>query len=268
MNNLNSVNFFIVAHMDDWQLFMNPIVSLNLSEEKNKIVIIYTTGNDAGGGENYWRAKEVASISSIFSRVTHLRKPNFSRSLVKIYDHYINRASISNAVSYFLRLPDGNLNGEGFSSQGHQSMKKFYNDNKLIFTTIDQSTTYFGWKDLVYTLQGIIDYESKGFSSIILNHPETNDIINPQDHSDHIFTGLAVQGIPRYKKYHKFAYVGYNLINYPLDLAGEELFWKIGQFIAYDTTLYNLTGYSTIKEAPSSYIGFCFKSANSRKIDD
>jgi hypothetical protein len=44
-----SITFFIVAHMDDWQLFINPNVSWELSNKENKVVFIYTTGNDAGG---------------------------------------------------------------------------------------------------------------------------------------------------------------------------------------------------------------------------
>ena len=66
------ITFFIVAHMDDWQLFMNPNVSWELSNKENKVVFIYTTGNDAGGDKEFWMANEEAAISSVCFGISDL----------------------------------------------------------------------------------------------------------------------------------------------------------------------------------------------------
>jgi len=266
MRNYNTVTFFIVAHMDDWQLFMNPYVTWSLWNETNKVIIIYTTSNDAGGGEDYWRAKEEASISSVRFGISHLRDVYGAREIVQINNHALHRWFGGNAICYFLRLPDGHLSGSGFASQSYQSLQKLYQKSIHSIRAVDQSTTYNGWLDFVYTLQGIIDYEVEELTDIIINYPETENIINPGDNSDHRATGLAVQAMPKYPNYRRYSYIGYHLRSYPADLLGEDLFWKIGQFAVYDKTLYDLTGYSTLKEGPSNYIEICFRSAKFREL--
>ena len=87
----------------------------------------------------------------------------------------------------------------------------------------------------------IIDYEAGDIGSVSIDHPETDEAINPGDHSDHITTGLAVQSIPKYAQYRRYLHRGYHLRNDPAELSGDALFWKIGQFVAYDKTLYDLT---------------------------
>lgn len=266
MQSYDAVTFFIVAHMDDWQLFMNPNVTSELSYKPNKVVFIYTTGNDAGSNEDYWRANEEAAISSVCFGIPHLMDAYGVRDVVQINNHMLHRWIRGNAVCYFLRLPDGNMSGKGFISQGYQSLQKLYQRDILSIKALDQSAIYYGWQDFVDTLQKIINYEAGGITSVKINHPETDKTINPGDHSDHRITGLAVQALPKYNQYNRFSYVGYDLRNYPADLCSEELFWKIGQFVAYDKTLYDLTSYSMLKVLPSTFIDFCLRSAKFREL--
>lgn len=260
------ITFFIVAHMDDWQLFMNPNVSWELSNKENKVVFIYTTGNDAGGDKAFWMANEEAAISSVCFGISDLLYLDGEREIVNINNHVLHRWCGGNAVCYFLRLPDGNVTGNGFSSQGYQSLQKLYRRQISSIKPLDGSTLYHGWQDFVNTLQGIIDNEVDGFSSVKINHPETNKTINPGDHSDHRTTGIAVQAIPKYNQYNNFSYIGYNLRNYPVDLWGEDLFWKIAQFAVYDKTLSDLTRYSILKKSPFFFIEFCFRAAKFREL--
>jgi hypothetical protein len=243
--------------MDDWQLFMSPKVNCELSDIANKVVFIYTTGNDAGGGEDYWRANEEATISSVRFGISDLMYTDGVRDVVQINNHVLHRWFGGNSVCYFIRLPDGNVAGNGFASQGYQSIQKLYQRDINIIKTLDQSTIYYGWNDFVNTLQGIIDYEVGGIATVRINHTETDKDINPGDHSDHITTGFAVQSVPKYDQYHRFSYIGYALWNYPMDLETEDLFWKIGQFVVYDKTLYDMTKYSILKNDPASFIRFC-----------
>ncbi|RAS74450.1 hypothetical protein A4R27_24175 [Priestia endophytica] len=246
--------------MDDWQLFMNPNVVWELSNKTNKVVFIYTTGNDAGGNERYWKGNEEAAINSVQFCINQSGL-NGIRDKVQLNNHVLHRWTSGNAVCYFLRLPDGNLSGEGFANQDYQSLQKLYRGDISFIKTLDQSTVYHGWGEFVNIIQRIIDFEGDGISFIKINHPEVNKTINPGDHSDHIATGLAVKAVPKYERYHNFSYIGYSLMNYPADLWGEELFWKIGLFFVYDKTLYDMTKYSNLKQNPHTFMEFCFRSA-------
>ena len=73
MNDFDAVAFYVVAHLDDWQLFMNPNATQDLTDETVKVVFIHTTGYDAGEEEVFWRAKEEAVIASIKTRLSPLR---------------------------------------------------------------------------------------------------------------------------------------------------------------------------------------------------
>ncbi|RUL54792.1 MULTISPECIES: PIG-L family deacetylase [Lysinibacillus] len=261
MQQFNAIVFVIVAHMDDWLLFMNPNIRYELANKNNKVVFIYTTANDAGASETFWRGNEEASLSSIRFGVTYENEEKEYRDQVKLNNHLLHRWTYGNVVSYFLRLPDGNLSGNGFSSQGYQSLQKLYLREIPDICTLDHSTVYHGWDDLVNTIQSIIDFEGDNHSVIKINFPEPDRVINQGDHSDHITTGLAVRVIPKYNNYYSYSYKGYSISNYPIDLTGEDLFWKIGMFFVYDKTLYDLTGYSLLQRNPNTFMEFCFRSS-------
>ncbi|QAV17504.1 hypothetical protein PC41400_07430 [Paenibacillus chitinolyticus] len=43
MPHYDAAAFFIVAHMDDWQLFMNPQATWEMSSDTVKVIFIYTS---------------------------------------------------------------------------------------------------------------------------------------------------------------------------------------------------------------------------------
>ncbi len=49
------ISVYVVAHQDDWQLFMDPDISTDLLDHTCKTVVIYTTAGDAGEDPKYWR---------------------------------------------------------------------------------------------------------------------------------------------------------------------------------------------------------------------
>src|SRR5690348_6845283 len=59
------VSFYVVAHADDWQLFMHPNVFNDLITPSGKVVFIITTAGDAGANELFWAAREEGMKSSI-----------------------------------------------------------------------------------------------------------------------------------------------------------------------------------------------------------
>ena len=265
MNDFNAVAFYVVAHLDDWQLFMNPNATQDLTDETVKVVFIHTTGDDAGEEEFFWRAKEEAVIASIKTRLSPLRPLEEVRDTGVFNGHIVHRWTGANAMCYFMRVPDGN-GGTGFPRYGYQSLHRLRLGEIDVATTVDQSAEYVGWQDFVDTLAAIVDAEAEGIPSSGIDHPETNELLNPGDHSDHVTTGLALEAMSNYADYRRFLHVGYSILDSPPDLFGEDLYWKVSEFSSYDKVVFDLAGHSTVGENPPVYIGFCLRGAKFRAL--
>ena len=66
--NAQTTRFFVSAHQDDWQLFMNPNLYESIKSEEDTTVIIHTTAGDAGAGmgnDAYYKAREEGSLASV-----------------------------------------------------------------------------------------------------------------------------------------------------------------------------------------------------------
>src|SRR5258708_37890165 len=111
MQNFDAVSFYIVAHQDDWQLFMSPNAYHDLHDGKRKVIFVYTTAGEAGKDEAYWSAREKGALGSIrFVVDTGESPPQEASWSKKSYcDHPITYCEYKNSGSYFLRLPDGRM---------------------------------------------------------------------------------------------------------------------------------------------------------------
>src|SRR3954469_19788017 len=113
-------SFYVVAHADDWQLFMQPNAYKDIITGHTKVVVIIVTAGDAGSSETYWKAREEGTKSSIRFCLAPYKKIEESAGRRKVNEHDIYFWSANNTICYFLRLPDGNLHGKGFSSNHFQ----------------------------------------------------------------------------------------------------------------------------------------------------
>jgi hypothetical protein len=199
----SSTSFYVVAHEDDWQLFMGLNAALDVPSPDSKIVFVHTTAGDAGLGTGtggtpvpYYIARESGALSAIrfiANRGVVGAGPNGVLSTVTINGKSLIRVAYKNTVAYFLRLPDGNVDtGRGYPSTGNQSLLSLDLGAIPKISAIDGSATYFGWADLVGTLRGILLYEAHGSPDVWINVPDTDLTINPGDHPDHIYTGVAM----------------------------------------------------------------------------
>jgi hypothetical protein len=199
----SSTSFYVVAHEDDWQLFMGLNAALDVPSPDSKIVFVHTTAGDAGLGTGtggtpvpYYIARESGALSAIrfiANRGVVGAGPKGVVSTVTINGKSLTRVAYKNTVAYFLRLPDGNVNtGRGYPSTGSQSLLLLDLGAILKISAIDGSATYFGWADLVGTLRGILLYEAHSSPDVWINVPDTDLTINPGDHPDHIYTGIAM----------------------------------------------------------------------------
>ncbi len=256
------ISFYVVAHADDWQLFMQPNVYQDLVAAGSKVVFIVTTAGDAGAGETYWIAREEGSKSSLRFCLAPLKTLTESSGTREFNCHNINYWSVNSVTCYFLRLPDGNLDGNGFLAQHYQSLSRFRSGGVSAITAVDNSATYHSWSDFYTTLQTIILFESHDIPDIWINYLNPDTISNPNDHPDHIITGQAIQAMTIISDLRQALFIGYNVSNSQQKLHGTDLFWKAGMFAAYEKAVFDGSGYSTLQEGIHLYLQWCLSSAD------
>ena len=195
-----STNVYVAPHPDDWQLFMNPNAYTDLKNPNKKVVFLHTTAGDAGDGTgtNFYLAREEGSLRAIrfmSNTFTNGIGSNMNKTTVTINGHKILKFSYRNATAYFLRLPDGNLNGDGYILHNNVSLKKIYDGSKSSISAIDGSTTYNSLNDLEVTIKAIIQSVANPSDELIFNLADDDSSINPGDHSDHIYSSLILQHV-------------------------------------------------------------------------
>src|SRR5687768_29030 len=215
----DTVAFYFSAHEDDWQLFMNPNAYYDVHRNSSKVVFVYLTAGDAGAGlgnagrsQPYYLARENgAKLSAKFIADAANDLPVTPLQSVAMFsNHPVSKWVYGNTVSYFLRLPDGNPAGTGYSGTGFQSLKRLRDGVISGMTTIDSSTTYRNWKDVVATLRELIDHERGNGSSVSVNIPDIDPSKNIGDHHDHQHTARAVlEAISGHTCINKIFYLNY-----------------------------------------------------------
>jgi hypothetical protein len=238
------VSFYFAAHQDDWQLFMNPSAFQDVLDSNTKSVFVHVTAGDAGlgtksGGRRHplYLARENGAECAIRFMADSDDRPPVDElaSPMTFHGHPIHRMSYRNTVAYFLRVPDGNPAGTGYADTGHQSLKRLADGQIDTLSAIDGTTSYRGWRDLVATLQTIIDFERGLAPSVQLHVAELDPVVNPDDHSDHLMTAKAAldaaDGLAGTRRLH---YVGYASAKLPDNLSPQDRDMKCA---AYAVTL-------------------------------
>ena len=195
----NKVSFYFAAHEDDWQLFMNPTAFEDVTGGAVKTVFVHVTAGDDGLGvgsggrkQPYYLARENGALNAIRFMADADKTPiDNSAGTMTFNGHPVYRVSYLNTIGYFLRLPDGDASGSGFAGTGFQSLKRLATGDINSLSTIDGSTIYHGWSDLVATVRDILNYERGRALLVQINVADTDQRINPQDHSDHLMTAKA-----------------------------------------------------------------------------
>jgi hypothetical protein len=195
----DKASFYFAAHEDDWQLFMNPSAFLDVTGTKTKAVFVHVTAGDAGSGlgrrgrkHPFYLARENGAEAAIRFMADANEMPAEKVADRKILNgHSIYRVSYRNTVSYFLRLPDGNASGAGYPVTGNESLRLLAEGARRKLRAIDGSATYRSWADLTATLRALIDHERADAPAVQINVGETDPVINPGDHSDHLMTAKA-----------------------------------------------------------------------------
>jgi len=233
----NRRDVFVVAHEDDWQLFMGDIAARQI-RAGDSVLFIYLTAGDDGRDSLYWRTRERAALQS--TRVAIGRDASDSTevrcSTTTVLNHAIQQCAVANTRSYFLRLPDGKRNGIGFASHDYQSLRKLRGKKIRVVNTVDGSAAYNGWEDLTGTITNVIGPSSSDRDVVVhVNDPSV--AANPHDHFDHRMAGLLVEDLRRTQLWKTQYYVGYALATRAANRSTDEAREKTAIFLAYDAVM-------------------------------
>ena len=258
----SAVSIYVVAHQDDWQLFMTPDAYNDLIDSDKKTVFIYTTAGDAGQDSVYWLAREKGALRSVqYVLDTHASPPaEPAYSHKSSAGHQIQYCEYKNSGSYSLRLPDGRMTGKGSESYHEESITKLHKGHIESISAIDSSTTYHGWQDLCDTLAAIIEAEAQGYGTVTLHSSDFLMLNNVVDNADHLTTGVATKAAVEKlgKKYAIRLYLDYDTDLLRPNLTPKQVLFKTGLFTAYDVTVQNEAGHCTHCET-DYYLKWCLR---------
>ena len=208
------------------------IVSLqDVTEGAARTVFVHVTAGDAGlgtgdGGRKrpYYLARENGAEEAVRFMADTDREPASRVDTRAVLNrHRILRIAYRNTVSYFLRVPDGNIKGEGFADTGFQSLSRLHNGAIGKMTAVDGSTVYRGWDDLVRTVRAIVDAERGRAPLVQINIAETDPAINPDDHADHLMTAqAALDAVTDLTCVRRVSYVDYASARLPENLNAQQ----------------------------------------------
>lgn len=257
--------FYGMAHEDDWQLFMMPDAYYNTNNSGKKIVFVYLTAGDGGLGSGnfagvsipYYLAREkAAQVASNYIADVNQWGSTAATTTVTINNHSLKRIAYKNTVSYFFRLPDGNVDGNGFPVNNFASLAKFRQGLITSLTALDNSVVFSSWSDLTNTLSALIKLEANPNELVSVSIPDTNTALNPNDHSDHLTTSYAFQdAIQFFPCINKNFYVDYYSNTMQTNVSGYALYVDMGTWGATTAALTSNLSFSTMDSGHLSWIG-------------
>lgn len=263
------VSVFTVAHQDDWQLFMNPTAYHGMDEPQEKAVFIHVTAGDAGAGAGaggdgpvpYYLAREEGALRAV-RFMANAADPTIGKGAkmesaqVERNNHGVQRYAYANAVVYFLRLPDGNIvNGKTYTPHP-ESLTRLRSGEAATSGTIEQSSRYEGWQDLVDTLNAIVESERVPGSGLKLHIAELDEELNPLDHPDHRAVAFAMEDVAkRHPCAPVYRHLEYHTRTKPVNVAGADYMIDVGTWAATASGLSDNYAKATWEAEHNSWIG-------------
>jgi hypothetical protein len=261
-----SVDAIIIAHQDDWQLFMGDVVAQRV-RAGHRVIFVYITAGDDGRDSAYWATRERGALQStrIAAGAVALDSSPSECASVRVLDHSIRKCAVGNTESYFLRLPDGHRNGIGFARYFHQSLRKLRRKSIQSISAVDGSAVYNGWTDLKSIVDSLIGASSS--ARIVTVHTSDPSVtMNPHDHFDHRMAGLLVYDVRRKNGWNVAYYAGYALSTRAANRTGEEVRQKTSLFRAYDNVMTQANPeWGAYRERPGFY-SQCMTRTYARKV--
>ena len=136
-----------------------------------------------------------------------------------------------------MHLPDGNLQGQGFSSSDFESLVKLENGQIKVINSVDNQS-YYTSAQLINALSMLMNiYQPSGINT-------QSDVVGTQypDHSDHLTVNWFVRQAYKQFETQKYAnqvtipikyYIGYPIHEMAANVSGEALEAKEAVFLTY-----------------------------------
>ena len=216
-----------------------------------KVVIVYTTAGNLNDDDDtkscdckdsrepktkipYWQVRETGARNSIHLAAARIGgwgpgNPYPEYKTVKLNGHRITRYNYKNTVSYFLRLKAG-------------AYGKWFTEPGLPAGTIDNAEVYDNAEDLAETLYQVFQQETENEDTgvhTVFNFPDTDRVLNPGDHNDHIVAGRAtiaavkILSNTQNKCFTEDLFVDYNTKAMPVNLSTPDIQNEAGLTAVY-----------------------------------
>ncbi|MDB5181745.1 MAG: hypothetical protein JWP13_508 [Candidatus Saccharibacteria bacterium] len=224
-----STSLNVVAHQDDDLLFMNPDVANDI-KAGNCIRTVYVTAGDAGEAANYWSSRENGAKAAYAAMYGVESKWHETRELLEgrfVTVSYLD--GVPSVALLFMRLPDGNMHGEGFAGTQNQSLQMLVSGQVTTLTTVDNGTTY-SKEQIVAALHGLMTTDQ-----VATIRTQGSEDAADGDHSDHHSVGTLTQlARATYTSEVKLdTYIGYPTMSQPINLSDDVIADKQVWFLAY-----------------------------------
>jgi LmbE family N-acetylglucosaminyl deacetylase len=264
-SNHRPMDVVVIAHQDDWQLFMGDVLGRRLAAG-DSVTFIYLTAGDDGRDSLYWRVRERAALASTRVAVLAVAADAMPRcTIAEVGSHSINRCTLGKTTSYFLRLPDGKRNGAGFPRYGNESLRKLRARTIRSITSVDSSTAYRNWEDVVATVRELAQPNAPA-GQVVIHTTDPSVRVNPHDHYDHRIAGLLVADARKGRGWSAWYYVGYALSTRAANRSVEDAREKTVLFRAYDAEMIRANPkWSAYAEHPVFY-SQCMERTSVRRV--
>ena len=221
---------YVVAHEDDSILFQAPDVVRDISAGDCVETIIVTAG-DAGDTAAYYESRESGTEAAVAEMAGV--PDNWTEADAGIAGHpmpLMTLAANPRISLVFMQLPDGNLDGSGFPSDGYQSLQKLWTGAIATITTVDGTSSY-TTASLEATIAALL---ADAHASRVL----TQDYVSTfgdGDHSDHHAVALLTQAASQqYSVPHLLnGYIGYGISSFPANLSSADAQAKQAAYFTY-----------------------------------
>ena len=254
----NGTTDVFVAHPDDDILFMNPDLEQQLMQQCLRT--IYLTAADDGRSAAYWQGRE-RGIEAAYAFM--VGAPDSWQDVPTIINgHRVLERVLEGRPSLalvFMRLPDGNVTGEGFAATGHQSLSRLAKHKIKKINAVDATATYTNGS-LIQTLTAImkVDQPTIIYSQLLSGQNSKND------HSDHRAVGhiTSAARIAAASKAQVSLYFGYPVNGLSPNLDAEVSLRKRAIFSAYadaDTEICHFKNNCSIEDTYGRYFSRSYK---------
>jgi LmbE family N-acetylglucosaminyl deacetylase len=221
----------VVAHPDDDLFFLSPDIVHDVQAGR-PVATVYTTSGDAGRPDRYWRGRE-RGVAAAYARMAGVAD-RWSMSRVAVGPAAVTEAVLCERPTvrlYFLRLPDGGMNGEGTARSGAASLQRLEEGAVARLWTVETPARPYSRPALVDVLGRIV----AELQPVVVR---TLDDVGPYgdgDHSDHHAVARLVaaardRSAPGVSV---VGYVGYPTRHLPANVAGADLQDKADALAAY-----------------------------------